>query len=154
MKNVRGAEKSAGEPRLHPGERATTHVLKVETKQRTQLRDITAEVNKLIRESGVESGVCHLYVPHTTAAITINENDDPDVPRDIEAFLDRLVPRDGPYKHWEGNADSHIKSTLVGCSESVLIENGRLELGRWQAVFFCEFDGPRQREVRVKLVRD
>ena len=147
MKNLRAAEKQTNE-------KVVLHVLKIETKQRTQLRDITAEINKLIREAGIETGLCHLYLPHTTAAITINENDDPDVPRDIEAFLDRLVPRDGPYKHWEGNADSHIKSTLIGVSETVFIERGRLSLGRWQAVFFCEFDGPRQREVRVKLVRD
>ncbi len=105
-------------------------------------------------DSGVAAGLCHLYVPHTTAGITINENDDPAVPRDIEAALDRLVPRDGRYEHAEGNADSHIKSTLVGASTSVEIEGGRLLLGRWQAVFFCEFDGPRQRQLRVKIVPD
>ena len=131
-----------------------TRTLAVKTEQRTQLVDITAEVRKLVAESGCANGVCHLYVPHTTAGITINENDDPDVPRDIEAALDRLVPKDGPYKHWEGNADSHIKSTLTGVSQSVQIEGGRLVLGRWQAIFFCEYDGPRQREVRVKIVPD
>lgn len=147
MKNSRPTEKLTGNL-------VAAHVLRIETKRRTELQDITSAVSKLVRESGVEGGVCQLYVPHTTAAITINENDDPDVPRDIEAFLDRLVPREGPYKHWEGNADSHIKSTLVGVSQTVFIEGGRLQLGRWQAIFFCEFDGPRQREVRIRIVKD
>ncbi len=100
------------------------------------------------------TGVCHIYVPHTTAGVTINENDDPDVARDIEAMLDRLVPKDGPYQHWEGNADSHIKSALTGVSQTVMIEGARLALGRWQAIFFCEFDGPRERQVRVKILPD
>ena len=147
MKGSRSSEKLTGNL-------AASHVLRIETKRRTELQDITAAVAKLVRETGVESGVCQLYVPHTTAAITINENDDPDVPRDIEAFLDRLVPRDGPYKHWEGNADAHIKSALVGVSQTIIIEGGRLQLGRWQAIFFCEFDGARQREVRVRIVKD
>ncbi len=134
--------------------RGLTRVLGVKTARRTELRDITREVEKLVVASGCQSGVCYLYVPHTTAGITINENDDPDVPRDIEATLDRLVPKDGPYKHWEGNADSHIKATIVGCSRSVPIEGGKLVLGRWQAIFFCEFDGPRDRQVNVKIIRD
>ncbi len=116
--------------------------------------DITSDVQKLVSESGIASGVCHLYVPHTTAGLTINENDDPDVPRDIEAALDRLVPRSGDYKHREGNADAHIKSTLTGVSQRVFIEDGRLALGRWQAIFFCEFDGPRDRRVRIKIIPD
>jgi len=131
-----------------------TQTLGVKTSRRTELRDITAEVQKAVTSSGVSGGVCHLYVPHTTAGITINENADPDVPRDIEAALERMVPKDGPYKHYEGNADSHIKSTLVGVSQTVQIENGRLQLGRWQAIFFCEFDGPRRREVHVKILPD
>lgn len=131
-----------------------TRALTVRTARRTQLVDMTAEVQELVAESRVVSGVCHLYVPHTTAGLTINENDDPDVPRDIEAALDRLVPEQGPYKHYEGNADSHIKSALIGVSQTVQIEQGRLALGRWQAIFFCEFDGPRQRQVRVKIVPD
>jgi secondary thiamine-phosphate synthase enzyme len=126
----------------------------VKTSRRTELVDITREVTRLVSESGVRRGVCCLYVPHTTAGLTINENDDPDVPRDIEAALDRLVPRDAGYKHWEGNADSHIKSSLVGVSQTVHIEEARLRLGRWQAIFFCEFDGPRQREVHVKIIPD
>jgi secondary thiamine-phosphate synthase enzyme len=128
--------------------------LTVKTSRHTQLVNVTAEIEKLVTASGVANGVCHLYVPHTTAGVTINEGDDPDVARDIEATLDRLVPKDAGYKHFEGNSDSHIKSTLVGVSQSVQIESGRLQLGRWQAIFFCEFDGPRQRELRVKIVPD
>jgi secondary thiamine-phosphate synthase enzyme len=141
------------QPAKEPG-RALTSTLSVKTSRRTELLDITRDVQRFVSQAGVASGVCHLYVPHTTAAVTINENDDPDVPRDIEAALDRLVPKDGPYKHWEGNADSHIKSTLTGVSQTVPIESGQLQLGRWQAIFFCEFDGPRQREVRLRIVRD
>ncbi len=129
-------------------------VLEVKTTRRTHLLDITAEVERVVAASGIPHGVCQLYVPHTTAGITINESDDPDVARDIEATLDRLVPKDGPYRHREGNADSHIKSTLTGVSQTVPIEDGRLALGRWQGIFFCEFDGPRQRQVRVRVVPD
>lgn len=138
----------------HPPGRGFARVLEVKSSQRTELVDLTGEVKKLVTESGVRDGICHLYVPHTTAGLSINENDDPDVPRDIAATLDRLVPRNAPYKHWEGNADSHIKSALTGVSQTVPIENGRLALGRWQAIFFCEFDGPRQRQVHVKIVPD
>jgi len=126
----------------------------VRTSRRTELKDITAEIQRVLDELGCANGVCHLYVPHTTAGLTINEGDDPAVARDIEATFDRLVPRNASYQHLEGNADSHVKATLTGVSQSVLIENGRLALGRWQAVFFCEFDGPRRREVRVKIVPD
>jgi secondary thiamine-phosphate synthase enzyme len=134
--------------------RAASCTLQVKTTRRTELLDITHEVQRALRDAGVKSGVCHLYVPHTTAGITINENADPDVPRDIEAAMDRLVPKDGPYKHFEGNADAHIKSTLTGVSLSVEIEGGELQLGRWQGIFFCEYDGPRQRELRLRIVRD
>jgi secondary thiamine-phosphate synthase enzyme len=134
--------------------RAASCTLQVKTTRRTELLDITREVQRAVRDSGVRSGECHLYVPHTTAGITVNENADPDVPRDIEAAMDRLVPKEGPYKHYEGNADAHIKSTLTGVSLSVEIEGGELQLGRWQGVFFCEYDGPRQREVRLRFVRD
>jgi secondary thiamine-phosphate synthase enzyme len=130
------------------------HTLTVKTSRRTELVNITTEVARFVAASGVASGVCHLYVPHTTAGVTINEGDDPDVARDIEAALDRIVPRDAGYKHYEGNSDSHIKSSLVGVSQSVLIEGGRLLLGHWQAIFFCEFDGPRQREVHLKIQPD
>ncbi len=131
-----------------------THVLDIKTTRRTELVDITAEVQKRVAASGVGYGICQLYVPHTTAGLTINENDDPEVARDIETALDRLVPRDAHYRHREGNADAHIKSTLTGVSQAVPIEDGRLALGRWQAIFFCEFDGPRRRRVRVKILSD
>jgi secondary thiamine-phosphate synthase enzyme len=124
------------------------------TSRRTELRNITEEVQGAIRESGCADGVCHLYVPHTTAGILINEGDDPAVARDIEMTLDRLVPRADAYRHAEGNSDSHIKTALVGTSQTLWIENGRLSLGRWQAVFFAEFDGPRPREFRLRIVPD
>jgi secondary thiamine-phosphate synthase enzyme len=136
------------------GVSAAWQAVTVETRARTELRDITREVARRVKESGVESGACQLYVPHTTAGILINESDDPDVARDIGDALDRLVPRNAPYKHYEGNADSHIKAALVGSSQVVPIEGGRLGLGRWQGIFFCEFDGPRKREVKVRICSD
>lgn len=123
----------------------------VGTHARTEILDITKEVAGVVERAGVESGICFLYVPHTTAGILVNESDDPDVSRDIGAALDRLVPRDAVYKHYEGNADSHIKSSLVGTSALIPIEGGKLGLGRWQGIFFCEFDGPRQRTVKVRV---
>jgi secondary thiamine-phosphate synthase enzyme len=128
--------------------------LSIQTERRTQLLDVTAGVAKLVKDSGVRSGVCQLYVPHTTAGVTINESDDPNVARDIEVALDRFVPKDTGYRHSEGNADSHIKAALIGASATVFIAEGQLELGRWQGIFFCEFDGPRQRQLRVKIVAD
>jgi len=129
-------------------------VATVKTSARTEIKDITAEINRLIQRAGVESGLCCLYVPHTTAGILVNESADPDVAVDIGNALDRLVPRDAGYRHYEGNADSHVKSSLVGVSETIPIEGGRLALGRWQGVFFCEFDGPRQCQVKVKILPD
>jgi secondary thiamine-phosphate synthase enzyme len=126
--------------------------LHVKTDQRTQLVDVTAQVQKFVAASGVSTGICYLYVPHTTAAITINECADPDVARDIEGALDRLVPKTGPYRHSEGNSDSHVKSVLVGASQIIHVEGGKLVLGRWQGVFLCEFDGPRERWLQVKIV--
>lgn len=131
-----------------------TRTIEVETGQHTQMKKITAEVEHAVGESGCRSGVCYVYVPHTTAGVVINEGDDPDVARDIEATLDRLVPASRGYRHAEGNADSHIKAALAGSTVTAFIENGKLALGRWQAIFFCEFDGPRRREVRVKIVPD
>src|SRR5215472_4893772 len=124
----------------------------VKTDRRTQLVDVTAQVQKLVSASKISQGTCCLYVPHTTAAVTINECADPDVARDIEGALDRLVPATGPYRHSEGNSDSHVKSVLVGASQTVFVENGKLALGRWQGIFFCEFDGPRERKLIVKVV--
>ena len=134
--------------------RSVTGEVSLKTDRRTQLLDVTAIVNQMVRDSGVYQGTCHLYVPHTTAGIIINEGADPDVARDIEAALDRLVPQDAAYRHTEGNADSHLKSALVGSSAIIFVAGGRLELGRWQGVFFCEFDGPRQRTLRIKVVPD
>jgi secondary thiamine-phosphate synthase enzyme len=131
-----------------------TRTLIIKTSKRTELKRVTPEIESLVRESGCARGVCHLYVPHTTAGVLINEGDDPAVARDIEATLDRLIPHHGDYKHAEGNSDSHIKAAIVGSSETIWIEDGRLVLGRWQAVFFAEFDGPRTRELRVKIVPD
>lgn len=132
--------------------RELRRTLSVRTCRRVELKDVSEEVEATVRESGCAEGVCYLYVPHTTAGVLINEADDPAVARDIEATLDKLVPRSSGYSHAEGNADSHIKAALVGSSQTVFIENGRLALGRWQGIFFAEFDGPRTRELRVKIV--
>jgi secondary thiamine-phosphate synthase enzyme len=124
----------------------------VETHSRVEMIDITAAVQKAIREEKIEKGICLVYTPHTTAAITINENADPDVPRDILAALERAVPFSANYRHAEGNSAAHVKSSLVGASELVIIENGRLVLGTWQSIFFCEFDGPRTRKVLISII--
>jgi len=126
----------------------------VKTHRRTQVVDVTAQVQNLVSASKITDGICYLYVPHTTAAITINECADPDVAYDVEGALDRLVPKTGSYRHSEGNSDSHIKSVLVGASQFVFVEDGKLALGHWQGIFFCEFDGPRERRMKVKVVAD
>jgi secondary thiamine-phosphate synthase enzyme len=128
--------------------------LQIKTTRRTQFVDITHEVQAAVTKSQIKSGICHLYVPHTTAAITINEHADPDVASDVEAAFDRLIPHRGPYKHSEGNSDSHIKSILVGSTQTVFIADGHLALGRWQGIFFCEFDGPRTRQLHLKIIAD
>ncbi|MBI3694103.1 MAG: YjbQ family protein [Acidobacteria bacterium] len=128
------------------------HKFKIQTKTRNGMVDVTSEVQKVVERSGVESALACVFTPHTTAAITINEHDDPDVARDIVKTLEKLVPQKGDYRHYEENSDSHIKSTLAGCSQTVIIDDGRLQLGTWQGIFFCEFDGPRQREVWVKIL--
>ena len=124
----------------------------VRTNSRCQMIDITGQVRSLLKESGYQNGICQVYVPHTTAGVTINENADPDVPRDILATLERLVPLHGNYRHSEGNSDAHIKASLMGFSQTVFFESGNLILGTWQSLFFCEFDGPRTRSVFVKLL--
>ena len=124
----------------------------VRTKSRNQMIDITSQVSSLVSESGISDGEVTIYCPHTTAAITINENADPSVQHDMLMNLEELLPQDRPgYRHYEGNSDSHCKSTLVGCSERVLVKNGKLQLGTWQSVFFCEFDGPRSRKFIVQV---
>lgn len=124
----------------------------VSTKNRNQMLDITGQVQSVVGKSGISDGHAVVYCPHTTAAITINENADPSVPHDILLTLEELLPahRSG-YRHFEGNSDSHCKSTLVGCSEQILIKDGTLQLGTWQGIFFCEFDGPRSRKVIVQV---
>lgn len=126
--------------------------INVKSKTRNEFIDITETVEEVIKEVGIKDGICCLYVPHTTAAITINEGADPSVQRDIINVLSRLIPHDMNYAHREGNADAHIKSTIVGSSVNVIIEDGKLLLGTWQAIFFCEFDGPRHRRVAVKFI--
>ncbi|MGH9405406.1 MAG: secondary thiamine-phosphate synthase enzyme YjbQ [Terriglobia bacterium] len=131
-----------------------SHAFQVETHARVEFKDITEQIQKFVSASGVEGGVCHVYVPHTTAAVLINENDDPALRSDFDEFLKRLAPRDDRYQHSDGNCDAHLKAGLVGCSKSLIIENGKLVLGRWQGVLFCEFDGPRRRDVRLKIISD
>jgi len=128
--------------------------LTVRTSSREEFVDITDEVEKVVRDSGVKNGVCYLYVPHTTAGITINEGADPSVKKDIINALKKIAPYGAGYSHMEGNADSHIKTTLVGSSVNVFIENGSLILGQWQSIFFCEFDGPRTRKVYLKIIKE
>ncbi|MHC4842671.1 MAG: secondary thiamine-phosphate synthase enzyme YjbQ [Planctomycetota bacterium] len=124
----------------------------VSTKKRSEMVDITSTVNSIVKDSGVTDGEVTVYCPHTTAGITINENADPSVPHDVLLTLSELIPqhRTG-YQHSEGNSDSHCKSSLIGCSEHALVQNGSLDLGTWQAIFFCEFDGPRRRNVLVQV---
>ena len=126
--------------------------IRLRTRSAQCLEDVTQQVNEAVRSSGVDEGVCHLFVPHTTAGLVINENADPDVGRDLLEKLEALVPSDAPYHHYEGNAHAHIKSSLVGQSAAAPVAAGRLALGRWQAVFFAEFDGPRERELLVTVV--
>jgi secondary thiamine-phosphate synthase enzyme len=115
------------------------------------LVDVTTAVERVVGESGVLSGVCYVYVPHTTAGVAINEHADPDVASDLEGVFDRLVPQSGPYRHAEGNSDSHAKAVMVGASQVIFVEGGKLVLGRWQGIFFCEFDGPRERKIFVRV---
>jgi secondary thiamine-phosphate synthase enzyme len=127
--------------------------ISLKTTGRTQFVDITRQVEGVVLQSGVKNGICVIYVPHTTAAVTINENADPTVKKDIKTMLDKLIPWKEPfYEHAEGNSAAHIKSSLIGCSETVIIQDGRLLLGTWQGIFFCEFDGPRTRKVYVKII--
>jgi secondary thiamine-phosphate synthase enzyme len=127
--------------------------LEIRTRQRSELVDITDQVRKAVKRNGLSQGLCVVYCPHTTAAVTINENADPDVAYDILAWLNRAVPqRQADFRHGEGNSDSHIKSSLVGSSVTLIVDQGDLVLGRWQGVYFCEFDGPRTRSVHVQTL--
>jgi len=130
------------------------HTLEIETHSRVEFKDITSQLEGLIQQSAIQSGQCHVFVPHTSAAIMINENYDPGLRHDIADFLKKLAPPDADYQHNDGNCDSHLKAVLIGATKTLLIENNRLLLGRWQGVYFCEFDGPRRRGLHVKLVSD
>jgi secondary thiamine-phosphate synthase enzyme len=127
-------------------------VLTVNTRSQTELVDITAEVGRMVAKSGVRQGLCMVYVPHTTAGVTINESADPSVRADLLMVLNQMVPWKADYRHIEGNSPAHVKSSLVGTSQTVAIENGTLVLGTWQGIFFCEFDGPRQRSVHLRIM--
>jgi len=134
------------------GSAAKVDTLDVRSGRRADAIDITDRVQEVVRESGVQTGLCQVYVPHTTAGVFINENADPDALSDILARLEALVPWEDGYQHAEGNAAAHIKATLVGSSQSVPVRNGRLALGRWQGIFFAEFDGPRERRFQVTVL--
>lgn len=125
--------------------------LSIRTSGRTQLVDITSQVQRIVDESGVKDGLCIVFVPHTTAGVTINENADPDVVSDILKEINKVIPFNDGYEHMEGNSAAHIKASLFGFSEHIIIESGRLLLGTWQGIYFCEFDGPRSRQVKVKI---
>ena len=127
-------------------------VLTIKTKSRTELVDITSRIQEMIQENDIEQGLCFLYVPHTPAAVTINENADPSVKADILMMLNQIIPWEADYRHMEGNSPAHIKASLTGASETIAIENKRLVLGTWQGIFFCEFDGPRTRKIHVRLL--
>ena len=123
----------------------------IRTNRQVEFVKLTSQVQKLLDESGIQEGNCHIYIPHTTAGITINEGADPDVVRDMTMELNKIVPFEDGYRHAEGNSAAHIKASMMGSSAAVIIENGKLVLGTWQAIFFCEFDGPRTRRVLVRF---
>lgn len=126
--------------------------ISVRTENRCSFVEITRDVQLVLRGNGWQDGILVVYTPHTTSAITINENADPDVQRDMNSFLSKLIPNLSEFRHAEGNSDSHIKSSLVGCSETIIVENGNMVLGTWQGIYFCEFDGPRTRKVYLKFI--
>ena len=126
--------------------------IQIRTSERVQLIDITSTVQAYVNEKGTQNGIITIYVPHTTCGITINEHADPDVVRDIKMQLGKLVPENAGYHHYEGNSDSHVKSSLIGASETVIISNSQMILGTWQGIFLCDFDGPRTRNVHLKII--
>ena len=128
--------------------------LQIKTSKQTELIDITAQVAQIVKKTGIKSGLCHVFVPHTTAALTINENADPSVCGDILREMNKVIPLDDDYRHGEGNSAAHIKSSLFGAGETIIIEDGALCLGTWQGIYFAEFDGPRTRKVWVKILKD
>lgn len=129
------------------------HTLEIKSSRQVEFIEITARVQELVQRHGPTDGVCYLYVPHTTAGITINEHADPSVAADLIAVLNKIIPTDFPYRHAEGNSPAHIKASLTGTTATVFIDSGRLVLGTWQGIFFCEFDGPRRRRLLVKFLQ-
>ncbi len=125
--------------------------LNIQTNKQTELIEITDQIKQIVRDKGITDGVCYIFIPHTTAAVTINENADPDVKSDMIMELNKIVPFDDNYKHFEGNSAAHIKSSLMGFSEIILIDGGKPVLGTWQGIYLCEFDGPRNRKVVVRV---
>ena len=150
---MRRSERSDGGGEKRGEEMAAVGFFEVVTTSRSQMVDVTARVRTVVKQTGVGAGLCVVYVPHTTAGITINESADPAVAADILEHLEKLVPQ-GRYRHREGNADSHIKASMMGFSACIPVEGAELSLGTWQGVFFCEFDGPRHRRVWVKVIPD
>ncbi len=128
--------------------------LNVNTTEHTQMVNITEMIRKAVRDSGVSEGICTVFIPHTTAAVTINENADPDVVRDFTAEFGKIVPWEDGYRHREGNSAAHLKASMIGFSQQIIIDGGKLVLGTWQGIWFCEYDGPRSRNVYVKLMGD
>lgn len=126
--------------------------ISVKSRARTEMIDITGEIQKALAKTKIKNGLAHVYIPHTTAGVTINENADPSVREDIINTLNRLIPESGNYRHSEGNSDAHVKSSLTGTSQFIPVEEGRLALGTWQGIFFCEFDGPRSRNVYINIL--
>jgi secondary thiamine-phosphate synthase enzyme len=135
------------------GELKMMQTFQVRTSSQIEFIDITRSVQEAVKKTGVEDGICIIFIPHTTAAVTINENADPSVVQDIISELNKIVPFKDQYRHMEGNSPAHIKGSLIGSSEIVFVESGNLVLGTWQGIFFCEFDGPRSRKVHVKVMK-
>ena len=127
-------------------------IINIKTHSHNEFIDITSQVQGAVSESGADSGICVVYVPHTTAGVTINENADPSVQKDILMALRKAVPDSLSYSHSEGNSPGHVKSSLVGCSSQIIIEHNQLQLGTWQGIFFCEFDGPRSRKCHISII--
>jgi secondary thiamine-phosphate synthase enzyme len=128
------------------------HIINIQTSRREQIIDITSTVQSYVTKEGFASGMLMVYSPHTTAAISVNENADPDIKKDLLDHLAKTVPHNGAYAHREGNADAHIKGSLINFSQTFIVENGKIQLGTWQGIFFMEFDGPRSREVWIKFI--
>ena len=142
------------QPFLRGVELKMMQTFQVRTSAQTEFIDVTRSVQEAVKKTGVEDGFCIVFIPHTTAAVTINENADSSVVQDIVMELNKIVPFEDQYRHTEGNSPAHIKASLIGCSQTVFVESGKLVLGTWQGIFFCEFDGPRNRKVHVKVISD